>query len=259
MNEYRVTIVQTDPAWEQPAENLNHAGNLISSSVEETDAILLPEMFTTGFTMNSFSLAEEPGGAGAKWMKRIAEERNAAVGGSVIIRDKGEIFNRFLWVTPGGEPVSYDKRHLFFLERESNAYSRGKDRVVVKHSGIRILLSTCYDLRFPVWLRNRNDYDAIFLVANWPSARRDVWVKLLMARAIENQCYVAAVNRTGTDGNGLEYKGESMVIDYKGNIIHKASDSEEEVITIGLDREALIAFRQKFPVWLDADDFEIKP
>lgn len=255
---YRVTLIQSNPVWECPAENLLRLEKLIGTLKEESDAILLPEMFTTGFTMNSAAFAEEPGGRVTEWMKSISAAVNRSLAGSVIMKEGGKIFNRLLWVNADGKVLHYDKRHLFFNERESNAYTRGRSRIVINHNGLRILPAICYDLRFPVWLRNRGDYDAIFLVANWPAARREVWMKLLMARAIENQCYVAAVNRTGTDGNGLEYKGESLVVDPRGNVIHMASENDEEVITVSLDVESLQKFRQKFPVWLDSDDFEIK-
>lgn len=255
---YRVTLVQTNPEWEMPARNLARIEELIGTITGAADAILLPEMFTTGFTMNSPLFAEEPGGLTTAWMKLTAARLNAAIAGSIIVTEGGRTFNRFLWVEPEGRISHYDKRHLFFAERESNAYHRGMSRIIIEHRGVRILPAICYDLRFPVWLRNRGDYDAIFLVANWPAPRREVWLKLLMARAIENQCYVVAVNRTGTDGNGIEYNGESVVVDFKGNIILSISSNREEVSTSLLDIEALEVFRHKFPVWLDADDFELK-
>lgn len=258
MINYRVTIIQANPVWQDPPSNLALFEQIITGQIDNTDAVLLPEMFTTGFTMNSAEFAETTEGNSVNWMKRLAGEKGFSIGGSLIIKEGGNVYNRFIWALPEGNIITYDKRHLFFLERESNSYSRGKNRVVVTDKGFRILLSVCYDLRFPVWLRNRNDYDAIFLVANWPAARREVWEKLLMARAIENQCYVAAVNRVGTDGNGLQYSGESMVVNPRGKIMHKAIEGNEEIFTSELNLRELHEFRHKFPVWLDADDFDLK-
>lgn len=258
MARFNLTLVQTELIWENPELNLERFEKLIRSHHNRSDAILLPEMFATGFTMNSHKFAEEMDGKSVNWMKGFSYEIGAAIGGSLIIREEEKIFNRFVWVHPDGSIFHYDKRHLFFMERESKAYFTGNKRMVVNVNGLRILLAVCYDLRFPVWLRNRNDYDAIFLVANWPAARREVWQKLLFARAIENQCYVAAVNRIGTDGNDIPYSGESMVIDPKGNILHKAPENQEEVFTIELDMDELAVFRKKFPVWMDADDFDLK-
>lgn len=258
MTTYRVTLIQANPKWEDPPANLVFFERMINSQIDKTDAVLLPEMFTTGFTMNSAEFAEEEDGNSVNWMRRIAGEKGFSVGGSLIIKEGRKTYNRFIWAMPGGRIVSYNKRHLFFLERESNNYSPGTNRVVVTDKGLRILLAVCYDLRFPVWLRNRNDYDAIFIVANWPSARREVWKKLLMARAIENQCYVAAVNRIGTDGNGLPYSGESMVINPRGEIMHMAAEGNEEIFTAGMNLNELNEFRHKFPVWQDADEFDIR-
>ena len=185
MIKYRVTLIQSNPIWQDPSSNLTLFERLIKNQTDKADAVLLPEMFTTGFTMNSEEYAEGPEGDSVKWMKKVAAEAGISIGGSLIIREGDNAFNRFIWAFPTGEIASYDKRHLFFLERESNKFNRGTERVVINDKGFRILLAVCYDLRFPVWLRNRNDYDAIFLVANWPSARREVWEKLLMARAIE--------------------------------------------------------------------------
>jgi len=258
MANYSVTLVQADIIWENPDANLKHFESLIRSIHKPTKAVLLPEMFTTGFTMNSEQFAEDMAGPSVGWMRLLAKDTGIAIGGSLIIRENQKFYNRFVWAGPMGDLKYYDKRHLFFLERESNAYAPGRQRVVVAHNELRILLATCYDLRFPVWLRNRNDYDAIFLVANWPSARRQVWMKLLFARAIENQCYVAALNRIGSDANGLTYSGESVVINPRGNIMHKAAEDTEEIFTVHLNLDEMHVFRKKFPVWLDADDFDLK-
>ncbi len=257
MTKYRVALAQANPHWEYRTSNLELFEKVIRDKAGQTDAVLLPEMFTTGFTMNSSEFGEDFDGYTVNWMRTIAVEAGVSVGGSLIVIEKGMAFNRFIWAFSDGRLEWYDKRHLFFLERESNNYAPGTARVVISDKGLRILLAVCYDLRFPVWLRNRNDYDAIFLVANWPSARREVWEKLLMARAIENQCYVAAVNRTGIDGNGLLYSGESMIVSPRGKIMQKAREGVEEVITESLDLKELNEFRQKFPVWQDADEFDI--
>ncbi|HSW66998.1 MAG TPA: amidohydrolase [Bacteroidales bacterium] len=258
MSVFRISLLQVGLVWENPVANLDYIEKKIKGLNGRSDAVLLPEMFSTGFTMNSSQWAQTMDGTSVDWMKRISAETGMALGGSLIIKDLAGTFNRFVWATPEGKLSYYDKRHLFFLERDSGAYASGKRRVVVEYKGLRILLAICYDLRFPVWLRNRNDYDAIFIVANWPSARRQVWIKLLMARAIENQCYVCAVNRIGSDENGITYTGDTMVCDMKGEIMRAAENENEEIITAELDTDALFAFREKFPVWRDADDFEIK-
>lgn len=258
MSVFRISLLQVGLVWEKPAANLAYIETKIRNNIGRCDALLLPEMFTTGFTMNSAQWAQSMDGSSIVWMKRIAGETGIALGGSLIISDRDGTFNRFIWVTPDGALSYYDKRHLFFLERESKAYSPGKQRIVIEYKGLRILPAICYDLRFPVWLRNRNDYDAIFIVANWPSPRRQVWIKLIMARAIENQCYVCAVNRIGSDENGITYTGDTMVCDMKGEIMCAAENEKEEIITAELDTDALLTFREKFPVWKDADDFEIK-
>jgi len=255
---YSVSIIQPNTHWEDVDKNLSDLEEKISRLPQSTNSVLLPEMFSTGFTMNSAKFAETMQGRTVGWMNKMASYTGFAIGGSLIIKDGAKTFNRFVWVEPNAKTSYYDKRHLFVFERESRAYNKGDKRVVIQHDNLHILLAICYDLRFPVWLRNQNDYDAIFLVANWPSPRLEVWQKLLYARAVENQCYVAAVNRVGTDGNGLEYPGESVVIDPKGKLLYKASNDSEEIFTVQLDLDELKRFREKFPVWMDADRFEIK-
>ncbi len=255
---YHVSIIQPNTHWEDIDKNLSDLEEKISRLPKVTNSVLLPEMFSTGFSMNPSKFAETMQGNTIGWMHKIARNSGFAIGGSLIVRDGAKTFNRFAWVEPTGKISYYDKRHLFVLERESGAYNAGNQRVVIRHGVLRILLAICYDLRFPVWLRNQNDYDAIFLVANWPSPRHEVWQKLLYARAVENQCYLAAVNRVGTDGNGLMYLGESVVIDPKGQLLHMASNDSEELFTVGLDLEELKRFREIFPVWMDADGFQLK-
>ena len=213
-------------------------------------------MFTTGFCTDPTETAEPADSETLAWMRSVAAARNAAVGGSVATEADGRYYNRFYFVKPDGSYATYDKRHLFSFAGEDKRYTAGTERVVVEHCGFRILLQVCYDLRFPVWCRCRSDYDAILCVASWPAPRREVWRTLLRARAIENQCYVVGVNRTGDDPWN-HYAGDSAVVDFKGTPLCEA-DASEGVFTARLDREALDRFRTKFPAWRDADDFLLR-
>ncbi len=258
MHPYRLSLLQTGLFWEERDRNLDMFEAMIQGLDRGVDAVLLPEMFQTGFTMDAERHAETMDGPTAEWMRKISSRYGKAIGGSIIISEGDVYYNRFIWAVPDGTLSTYDKRHLFFLERDSGNYTAGMRRVVVEDKGWRILLAVCYDLRFPVWLRNREDYEAIFLVANWPAPRRDVWHKLLMARAIENQCYVAAVNRIGSDGNGIDYSGDSMVVDPKGNIVVQAEQEAEAILDATLDFDELMRFKTKFPAWQDRDEFDLK-
>jgi len=212
-------------------------------------------MFTTGFTMNALANAEEPGGATEQWLRDIARERDCAVTGSIAVRVDGCVFNRMLFATP--DTLSYyDKRHLFRMGGEHKRYAAGKERKIVTWRGWRINLQVCYDLRFPVFSRNREDYDLLLYVANWPASRRLHWRSLLIARAIENQSYVVGVNRIGSDANGLEYSGDSLVIAADGKQLLDAQN-EESAARINLDGASLTAYREAFPCHLDADDFQL--
>jgi predicted amidohydrolase len=213
-------------------------------------------MFSTGFATEPEGVAERDGSS-LQWMKAMAGQLDAAVAGSVAVEVEGTYHNRLYFVKPDGNVTAYDKRHLFRFGGEADMFSQGENRVVVEHKGYRILLQVCYDLRFPVWSRNRNDYDVIFYVANWPDSRRKVFDTLLKARAIENQSYVIGVNRVGDDGNGLHYDGGSCIIDFKGEYVGRCPDNEEFVLTEKLDIEALRQFREKFPAWSDADEFSV--
>lgn len=244
--------------WEDAAANRAMFAERFIGLKGTTDLIVLPEMFTTAFSMRSTALAEAMDGATVVWMRDQAKRIDAAIYGSVIIADGGKYFNRGLFVTPEGQVTTYDKRHLFRFAGETEHYSAGKGRVVVEWRGWRLLLQVCFDLRFPVFARNRGDYDAILYVANWPEARRYPWSQLLIARAIENQCYVAGVNRVGMDGKGDHYSGDSVVIDPRGQVIGSVEPSVEGVATAVLDRAALADFREKFPVAKEADDFSLK-
>ncbi len=259
MQDLKVTIVQSMLQWEDGKANRTMFAEMLAPLKGATDLIVLPEMFTTGFSMRSTALAEDMSGATVRWMCDQARTLDAALYGSVIITEGGKYFNRGLFVNPDGQVTVYDKRHLFRFANETDHYSAGTERVVVDWRGWRILLQICFDLRFPVFARNRGDYDAMLYVANWPEARRFPWSQLLLARAIENQCYVAGVNRVGMDGKGIHYTGDSVVIDPRGAMIGQVQPSMEGAATVLLDRAALEDFRAKFPVVMEADDFELKP
>lgn len=258
MQDLRVTIVQSMLHWEQAEANRSMFGEKLAALKGATDLIVLPEMFTTGFSMRSTELAEDMNGPTVAWMRERAKAADAALYGSVIITEEGKCFNRGLFVKPDGEVTVYDKRHLFRFANETDHYSAGKQRVVVEWRGWRILLQVCFDLRFPVFARNRGDYDAILYVANWPEVRRFPWSQLLIARSIENQVYVVGVNRVGMDALGNHYSGDSVVLDPRGAVLAAIEPSQEGVSTVTLDGAALEDFRKKFPVALEADGFELK-
>ncbi|MCC6399301.1 MAG: amidohydrolase [Flavobacteriales bacterium] len=258
MRDLKLTLVQRMLHWEDAAANRSQFQEVMAALRGTTDLIVLPEMFTTGFSMRSAELAETMDGATVRWMREQANTLDAALYGSVIIKDGGRCFNRGLFVQPDGQVAVYDKRHLFRFASETDHYSPGRERMIVEWRGWRILLQICFDLRFPVFARNRGDYDAILYVANWPEARRFPWSQLLIARAIENQCFVAGVNRVGMDGKGIHYSGDRVVIDPRGAVLAAVQPSQEEVLTTMLDRAGLEDFRTKFPVALEADDFELR-
>ena len=251
-----VTIVQTTLAWHDAAANRSAFEKIISELDGPTDLIVLPEMFTTGFSMDAPELAEPPDGASVAWMQEMASESSAAICGSLIIEEDGSYFNRFFCVDANSVIASYDKRHLFRLADEQHHYSQGDDRIVFELRGIRICPMVCYDLRFPVWSRNLGDYDLLIYVANWPSRRQIAWDTLLRARAIENLAWVAGVNRIGTDGNDLPYEGGSAIIDFKGEAIADLGNSEGTA-TATLDLDDLNAFRERFAFHKDADEFTL--
>jgi predicted amidohydrolase len=254
MENFKITLVQPNIIWEDREANLKKYSEMISR-VEQTHLIVLPEMFTTGFSMNPNKLKEKMGGPSIQWMKALAKEKNAAVAGSVIIEEKGENFNRFLWVFPNGKLELYDKHHLFTMSGEHLYYSQGNKKLVVEYLGWRFCPLICYDLRFPVWSRNTENYDVLLFVANWPSARHHVWKNMLVARAIENQCYCFGVNRVGTDGTGLNYAGDSALVDFKGFATFLGE--QEQVKTFDISYDKLHQFRKKFPVLEDMDRFQI--
>lgn len=263
MRDLRTTIVQSTLHWEDAEANRAHFTKVLAPLRGTTDLVVLPEMFTTGFSMRSAELAETMDGPTVHWMREQAQALDAALYGSVIIQADGRYLNRGLFVRPDGEVTHYDKRHLFRFANETDHYSAGAARVVVPWRGWRILLQICFDLRFPVFARNGNggskpDYDAALYVANWPEVRRHPWSTLLLARAIENQCYVVGVNRVGSDANDLPYSGDSVIVDPRGQVIAAVSPGSVGHATAVFNGEALVDFRAKFPVALESDDFELK-
>lgn len=256
MQDLRVTLVQSHLHWEDPAENRALFTAKFMDLRGTTDLVVLPEMFTTGFTMRSAELAEGMDGRTVAWMKEQAKAIDAAIYGSVIIQEGEHHYNRGLFITPDGTVTTYDKRHLFRFAQETDHFTPGAKRVVVEWRDWRILLQICFDLRFPVFARNRGDYDAILYVANWPEVRRHPWNHLLIARAIENQCHVVGVNRVGQDGNGHLYSGDSASIDPRGAVSGLAPGAEGMLTTV-FDRAALEDFRAKFPVAMEADGFQL--
>lgn len=262
----QVTLIQTSLFWEDREKNLAHFNNLLNSVQEKTDLIVLPEMFTTGFTMNPSKLSEPASGPTLAWLQQKAQEKNAVITGSVAVEEKGNYFNRLFWVQPNGTFSFYNKRHLFRMAGEDKHYSAGENKIIQAIGEFKICPLVCYDLRFPVWSRNtftKNNgsytaaYDVLIYVANWPEVRSYPWKQLLIARAIENQCFVIGVNRIGADGNNIAHSGDSMVINPRGEIISKTKANEESIETVTLDYNYLSEFRKAFPVGLDADDYKL--
>ncbi len=259
MRNLRITLVQAGIAWHDAGKNLERFDAVIRGIDGPTDCIILPEMFTTGFTMRPAEIAEEMSGPSVERMRRWADLRGADVAGSLVIREGARFYNRLVWARPGGDIVTYDKRHLFRMAGEDGVYSAGDAVVTVDLGGWKVRPFICYDLRFPVWTRNPGcAYDAAVFVASWPAQRASHWKALLRARAVENQCYVAGVNRVGTDGNGVSYAGDSCVIDCAGNGVIDMG-GEEGVRTVELSRAALREYRASFPAWKDADPFRLEP
>lgn len=260
----RVSLVQGDTRWHDAAANRDYYGSLVRSLKGQSDLIVLPETFLSGFTNETLGNAETMDGESLHWLRDLAADAGAVVTGSLVVRQAELCVNRMVWMRPDGRHEVYDKRHLFRMAGEHERYAGGNERLVVELNGWRILPQICYDLRFPVWLRNRYDreagrfdYDLAIFVANWPSARRGPWRTLLRARAIENLAYVVGVNRVGVDGNQLHYAGDSAAIDFVGEALVDLGP-REQVVTVSLDAEALAAHRQRFPAWMDADDFELR-
>lgn len=258
MRDLRVSLVQSMLHWEDADSNRSMFARWLAPLAGATDLVVLPEMFTTGFTMQSRERAEDMDGPTMAWLRQQASTLDAAIYGSMIIVDLGRYFNRGLFVGPDGSVTTYDKRHLFRMAGEDAHYVPGDRRVVVEWRGWRILLQVCYDLRFPVFSRSRNDVDLMLYVANWPEPRRFAWSSLLVARAIENLAHVAGVNRVGMDGKGIHYTGDSVVLDPRGQELAAIGAGKEGVTTVTLEGAALLDLRAKFPTHLDADDFDLR-
>jgi omega-amidase len=264
MQNLRISLVQGATRWHDPEGNREYYGDLIAPLHGTTDVILLPETFTSGFSNDAIANAETMDGPTVAWMREQARRLGAVITGSVQLREGDNVYNRLLWATPDGGLQHYDKRHLFRYAREHERYAAGRERLIVECKGWRINPLVCYDLRFPVYARNHYDatrpgdldFDLQFYVANWPSARAYAWKTLLRARAIENLCYVAGLNRVGSDGNGLHYAGDSAVIDFLGHPVSECTD-EEVVSTTTLLADELAAHRKRFPAMLDGDAFTL--
>ena len=259
MTVLRVSLVQQPLVWHDPAANRAHFEALLLPLAGRTDLVVLPETFTTGFSMQVETLAEPAGGPTARWLSELASRLDAVVTGSVITADGGRYYNRLLWAEPSGVLRHYDKRHLFRMGREQQHFSPGRESWSTPWRGLRICPLVCYDLRFPVYSRRRTglDYELLLYVANWPAARADAWRQLLRARAIENQAYVVGVNRVGADGLGVPHPGDSAVVDYLGQPLAEAG-AEPALLTVTLDGGRLHAFRDRFPAHLDADRFTLE-
>jgi len=260
MSSLRVSLLQQPLVWHDGAANRARFEELLLPLAGSTDLAVLPETFTTGFSMEVERIGEPAGGPTVGWLRRLAAALDAAITGSVVTLDAGRYYNRLLWATPDGEVRQYDKRHLFRMGREHEHFTQGRSAWSVAWRGFRICPLVCYDLRFPVFSRRRPglDYDLLLYVANWPAARAEAWRQLLRARAIENQAYVAGVNRVGADGKGVFYGGDSALIDFLGRPVAEGGDSAG-IISAALEPGPLAAFREKFPAHLDADRFTLEP
>lgn len=256
MQDLTVTLIQTALHWENKEKNLSMFTDKLNTITSATDVVLLPEMFTTGFSMQSAALAEDMNGPTVQWMKEQAARLNAVVCGSFIAKENNRYYNRLLWMQPDGTYDTYDKRHLFRMGDEQQHYSAGDKRLLVEWKGWRICPMVCYDLRFPVWVRNRNEYEVLLFVANWPERRAVHWKLLLQARAVENLSYCLGVNRVGEDGNGIYHSGDSSIFSARGEQLWQQSH-EEEIKTITLSKQDLLDYRKAFPAQLDADEFEL--
>jgi len=252
----KISLIQTSLTWENPEANRANFTQKINSIAGGTDLIILPEMFATGFTMNPSAVAETANGESVQWMIETAAATNCAITGSLVIEENGSFYNRLFFVLPNGQVKTYNKRHLFSFASEDKFYTAGTEKLIVEYKGWKICPLVCYDLRFPVFARNAEEYDLLIYVANWPQVRTLAWDSLLRARAIENLCYTVGVNRIGRDSNGHDYSGHSQVIDALGAYITEPFENED-VITIELDRDTLLETRKKFAFLNDRDSFKI--
>ena len=262
MSALTFTLIQTALHWEDREANLQMLEAKIRSIAQPTHIVVLPEMFTTGFSMKPEVFAEKMDGPTVAWMRQLAAEKRVIITGSLMIEEEGRYYNRLIWMQPNGSMGHYDKRHLFAMGEEDAHYTGGSQRFIASVNGWKIQCNICYDLRFPAWARQQYaaaggfEYDVLLYVANWPDRRNHAWKTLLQARAIENQCYVVGVNRVGHDGHGVYHTGDSMVCNALGEVLYHKSD-DEDIITITLQRAELEAVREKLPFWKDADRFDL--
>ena len=257
MQYLKIALLQADLVWQNATQNRKQFSKKINSIREHVDLIVLPEMFTTGFSMQPQKIAENMQGETVKWMQQLASEKDAAIVGSIIIFEDNKYYNRFLFVHPSGEINQYDKRHLFTLAREDDAYTSGNKKLIVNYNGWKICPLICYDLRFPVWARNTEDYDALLYVANWPKPRIAAWDTLLKARSIENMCYSIGVNRVGIDANKLEYSGHSVAYDCLGKKLTHIKTNQEDMAIVTLSKKHIKDVRAKLNFLNDKDSFKI--
>ena len=252
----KIALIQTHLIWENPLENRSHLAQKITGFMEEVDLIVLPEMFSSGFTMNPKAVAETMNGETIAWLQHLAKAKDCAITGSLVIEENGKYYNRLVFVYPNGELKTYDKRHLFTLAGEDKVYTAGKEKLIIEYKGFRICPLICYDLRFPVFARNVEDYDVLLYVANWPKPRINAWDILLKARAVENMSYAIGVNRIGMDENELEYVGHSQAVDFLGNYLLEAQETDG-VFIVELDKEKLLETKNKLAFLEDKDQFRL--
>jgi len=263
MQDLTVTIIQPDLVWEDTKANIQKFDKKLGEIPPETDLVILPEMFNSGFSIKSDNIAQPPDGTAFRWLKQKAAQLKLVITGSILTKVDNQVFNRLYWMQPDGEFKTYDKRHLFRFGGEHKILTPGKEKIIVELKGWKILPLICYDLRFPVWSKNRliegvQEYDLLIYVANWPVARKYAWKNLLVARSIENQVYCLGVNRVGVDGYGNQHSGDTMVIDPKGQILTQSTPFNECMLSVTLHFDELKSFRDEFPVGMDWDDFEVK-
>ena len=257
-----IALVQAELSWEDNDKNLAHFSRILAN-INGVDLFVLPEMFNSGFTMNSDNIGQTMQGKAVCWLQKMANEKDAVFVTSLIIIENNKRYNRLVWATPNGVTKTYNKKHLFRMANEHDYFTPGTERVIIEYKGIRFCPQICYDLRFPIWSRNSDGqsklpiYDCLIYVANWPKVRSDAWTSLLKARAIENQAFVVGVNRVGLDGNGIEYSGNSRCYSPKGKRLDKVNSSKEMINIVTINLETLKGFREKFPVSDDADLFNL--
>ena len=258
----KIALVQAELTWEDNDKNLNHFSRILEN-IEGVDIFVLPEMFNSGFTINSDSIGQTMEGEAVCWLQKMAIKKDAVFVASLIILENSKRYNRLVWATPNGETNTYDKKHLFRMANEHNYFTPGNERIIIEHKGIRFCPQICYDLRFPIWSRNSGGqsklpvYDCLIYVANWPKVRSDAWTSLLKARAIENQAFVVGVNRVGLYGNGIEYSGDSRFFSPKGDRLDQVISGKEMISIVSIDLKILNNFRENFPVFDDGDLFKL--